>query len=83
MLKKAKGEWYIYTMEELRKVKKTFPVYVKAINRISLRLFCFVYIDNKRYLVDTVTGSMYSTFTGECMSTTQLKLIPKQVAEQV
>jgi len=83
MLKKAKGEWYIYTMEELRKVTKTFPVYIKSFERISLRSFCFVCIDNKRYLVDTVTGSMYSTFTGECMSTPQLKLIPRQAAERI
>lgn len=82
-LKKAEGEWYIHTMEELKRIKKTFPVYIKSFDRISLRSFCFVCIDNKRYLVDTVTGSMYSTFTGECMSTPQLKIISKQIAEQL
>jgi len=81
-LKKAKGEWYVYPMEELKKVK-SFPVYVNSLGRISLRSFCFVHIDNKRYLVDSVTGSMYSTFTGECMSTPQLKIISKQIAEQL
>jgi hypothetical protein len=71
---KTKGEFYVTNMEELRKLK-TFNAYVKTPLDIKLRAFCFVVIDKKRYLADAVTGSLYSTFTGFCMSTNQLKLV--------
>ena len=77
-LKKAKGEWYVYPAEELKKVK-SFPMYVKSFERISVRSFCFVDIENKKYLVDSITGSMYSPCTGECMSTPQLKIMFSQM----
>ncbi|NBW17491.1 MAG: hypothetical protein EBR82_56875 [Caulobacteraceae bacterium] len=79
---KSKGEFYITNMEELKKAK-TFNVYVKTPLNIKLRAFCFVVLDKKRYLADVVTGSLYSTLTGYCMSTPQLKIISKQIAEQL
>jgi len=71
---KIKGEFYVTNMEELRKLK-TFNVYVKTPIDIKQKKFCFVVFEKKRYLADVVTGSLYSTFTGYCMSTNQLKLV--------
>jgi len=63
-------------MEGLRKLP-SFEVYVKTLYGTKPRKFCFVSIRGKRYLADVVTGSLYDTFTGACMSTHQLKLVSK------
>ena len=71
---KAQGEFYVTNVEVLRKLK-TFKVYVKTPIDIKLKKFCFVIFEKQRYLADVVTGSLYSTMTGYCMSTPQLKLV--------
>jgi hypothetical protein len=68
-------------MEGLKK-RPSFEVYVKTLYGIKPRDFCFVDISGKRYLADVITGSLYDTFTGECMSTHQLKLVSKTHHEQ-
>lgn len=69
-------------MEGLRRLP-SFEVYVKTLYGIKPRYFCFVDISGKRYLADVITGSLYDTFTGACMSTHQLKLVSKTHHEQV
>jgi len=63
------------------KKKPSFEIYVKTLYGIKPRLFCFVTISGKRYVADVVTGSLYNTFTGACMSTHQLQLVSKTYHE--
>jgi len=76
--KKNTGVMYIesFYMETLKKLP-SFEVFVKTLYGIKPRYFCFVDISGKRYLADVMTGSLYDTFTGDCMSTHQLKLVSK------
>ena len=67
-------------MDGLKK-RPSFEVYVKTLYGIKPRLFCFVTISGKRYVADVVTGSLYNTFTGACMSTHQLQLVSKTYHE--
>lgn len=76
MRRKKTSEFYISSdkIPALEK-GKTFEVYVKTPIDIKRKKFCFVEVDEKRYLADIITGSLYSTMTGYCMSTNQLKLV--------
>lgn len=55
--------------------EKTFDYDVKTPTEIKRRKFCFVVLSGERYLADIITGSLYSTTTGYCMSTEQLKIV--------
>ena len=74
--KKKPNRFYIdsYLMESLKR-NPSFYIRVKTPLGINLREFCFVLVDNKRYVADVITGSLYSTFTGYCTSTQQLQLV--------
>lgn len=67
----------MHCMEDMRKANKhnTFEIYVRTPIDIKLRKFCFVMYGRRRLLVDYVTGSIYSTLTGYCASTNQLRLV--------
>ena len=67
----------MHCMEDMRKANKdkTFEIYVRTPIDIKLRKFCFVTYGDNRLLVDYVTGSIYSTSTGYCTSTNQLRLV--------
>ena len=67
----------MHCMEDMRKANKdkTFEIYVRTPIDIKLRKFCFVTYGDSRLLVDYVTGSIYSTTTGYCTSTNQLRLV--------
>ena len=76
MRRKKTSEFYISSDKILALEKgRTFEVYVKTPLDIKRKKFCFVEVDGKRYLADIITGSLYSTITGYCMSTNQLKLV--------
>jgi len=76
MRRKKTSEFYI-SSEKVPALEKerTFEVYVKTPIDIKRKKFCFVEVDEKRYLADIITGSLYSPMTGYCMSTNQLKLV--------
>ena len=76
-MKKKKPDNFYLNAESMLGIKheRTFKVYVRNPLGINLREFCFVFLEGKRYLADVITGSLYSTMTGYCMSTRQLKLV--------
>ena len=65
--------------EQVRK-SKSFKIHVKTPLGINLRSFCFVLVNGKRFLADVITGSLYSTMTGYCMSTQQLRLVTNEIS---
>lgn len=79
MRRKKPNEFYLSSekIPALEK-EKTFKVYVRNPLGIKLREFCFVFVEGKRYLADVITGSLYSTMTGYCTSTRQLRLVGGQ-----
>ena len=79
-MKKEKPDNFYLKAESMLGIKyeRTFKVYVRNPIGINLREFCFVFVEGKRYLADVITGSLYSTMTGYCMSTRQRKLVGGQ-----
>lgn len=65
------------SIEKLGSQKK-FKVHILSPLGLNRRVVSFVTIFDRRYIADVVTGTLYSTLTGRCMTSDQRRIVSVQ-----